>query len=98
MLPSGTTYNASDPDYAASHSAPASVTVADSTQTSLTVSPSPSVTGQSVVLTATVVSTNGDGSFTPPNAGSKVAFYEGKSAITACAAQAVTSGTAKCSV
>jgi hypothetical protein len=97
-LPSGTTYNASDPDYAASHSAPASVTVADSTQTSLTVSPSPSVTGQSVVLTATVISTNGDGSFTPPNAGSKVAFYEGKSAITACAAQAVTSGTAKCSV
>ncbi|MGA7988942.1 MAG: Ig-like domain-containing protein [Candidatus Dormiibacterota bacterium] len=83
-----------DPDFSASTSAATTQTVVQAaTSTALASSVNPSVTGQATTLTATV-------SVTAPGAGSPtgtVDFMDGGVAIAACAAQAVTGGTATCS-
>jgi hypothetical protein len=83
-LPNNPSYNATDPDYAAATSASQSVDVQDSTQTSLQVTPSPSVNGQAVTLTATV---------TPAVSVGTVTFSQGNTMV--CTTP-VTAGTASC--
>jgi hypothetical protein len=97
-LPNGGSYNASDPDYVASTSSGAPVGLVDATQTSLNAAPSPAVFGQSITLTATVSTSGANGSASPPNGDGTVAFYQGGSAIAACANQPISSGQATCTV
>jgi hypothetical protein len=103
-LPGGATLDAADQDYSSSSTSSNTpptgpvVTVADTSQTSLTVAPSSSVFGQLETLTAAVSLSSPNGPIAAPNGDGTVAFTEDGTTVPACKVEPLVSGAATCAL